>query len=48
MAEEQKSYFLDTWLLSITQKGIDLKEKAKPVPIELGKCLEIKEEDGKT
>lgn len=35
-------------ILSITKKGIELKEKAKQVPIELGKCLEIKEKDGKT
>ena len=35
-------------ILSITKKGIELKEEAKLVPMQLGKCLEIKEEDGKT
>ena len=35
-------------VISITKKGIELKEKAKTVPIQLGKCLGIKEDDGKT
>ena len=35
-------------ILSITKKGIELKEKAKQVPIELGKCLVIGEDDGNT
>ena len=33
-------------VLSITQKGIDLKEKAKLVPKLMDKCLEINEKDG--
>lgn len=33
-------------LLSITQKGIDLKQKAKLVPRQMGKCLKIDEKDG--
>lgn len=35
-------------LLSITKKGIDLKEKAKQVPKELEKCIAISEEDRNT
>lgn len=35
-------------LLSITKKGIELKEKAKQVPKELEKCLVISEDDGNT
>lgn len=35
-------------VLSITKKGIELKEKAKEVPKELEKCLEIDETDGNT
>ena len=34
-------------VLSITQKGIDLKEKAKLVPKLMDKCLEVNEKDGK-
>ena len=34
-------------LLSITKKGIDLKEKAKQVPKELEKCIAISEDDRK-
>ena len=32
-------------LLSITKKGIELKEKAKHVPIKMEKCLAIREDD---
>ena len=35
-------------LLSITKKGIDLKEKAKQVPKELEKCIAISENDRNT
>ena len=35
-------------VLSITKKGIELKEKAKQVPKELEKCLVISEDDGNT
>lgn len=35
-------------ILSITKKGIDLKEKAMQVPKELEKCLVISEDDGST
>ena len=35
-------------VLSITKKGIEWKEKAKQVPIELEKCLVISEDDGNT
>ena len=35
-------------VLSITKKGIKLKEKAKQVPRELEKCLVIDEDDGNT
>lgn len=34
--------------LSITKKGIDLKEKAKQVPKEMEKCIMISENDGNT
>jgi len=33
-------------VISITKKGIALKEKAKLVPIQLVKCLEIDKDDG--
>lgn len=35
-------------LLSITKKGIDLKEKARQVPKELEKCIVISEDDRNT
>ena len=35
-------------VISITKKGIELKEKAKQVPKELEKCLVISEDDGNT
>jgi DNA-binding MarR family transcriptional regulator len=32
-------------ILSITEKGKKLKEKAKNIPIEVGKCLNIEKEE---
>ena len=34
-----------TLILSITEKGKKLKEKAKNIPIEVGKCLNIEKEE---
>ena len=34
-------------IISITHEGMKLKEKAKLVPKQMGKCLNISENDGK-